>query len=50
MPGTPGTPHLLGGLRPRLELTLGKELVERMLQVNPARALSLAPVSPPVRA
>ncbi|GAA1370110.1 phosphotriesterase family protein [Streptomyces beijiangensis] len=42
VPGTPGMPYLLRGLRPRLELTLGKALVERILIANPARAFSLA--------
>ncbi|MEV0097232.1 amidohydrolase family protein [Streptomyces sp. NPDC050738] len=42
VPGTPGMPYLLSGLRPRLELALGKELVEDILTANPARAFALA--------
>ncbi|MEU9980642.1 amidohydrolase family protein [Streptomyces sp. NPDC050856] len=40
VPGTPGMPFLLGGLRARLELTLGAGLVERILTANPARAFA----------
>ncbi|MFE2636226.1 hypothetical protein ACFXKF_15800 [Streptomyces scopuliridis] len=40
VPETPGMPHLLRRLRPRLEVTLGERMVERMLVANPARALS----------
>ncbi|MCX5383896.1 phosphotriesterase [Streptomyces sp. NBC_00083] len=36
-PDTPGMPHLLRRVRPRLELALGQELVERILVTNPAR-------------
>ncbi|MER6996131.1 amidohydrolase family protein [Streptomyces sp. NPDC000410] len=41
VPTTPGMPYLLRRLRPRLELTLGEELVERILTVNAARAFVL---------
>jgi predicted metal-dependent phosphotriesterase family hydrolase len=40
-PQTPGTQYLLRRLRPRLELTLGKELMDRMLVRNPARACAV---------
>ncbi|MEU5434217.1 phosphotriesterase [Streptomyces sp. NPDC020719] len=40
-PDTPGMPHLLRRVRPRLELTLGKELVERILIGNPPGAFGL---------
>ncbi|MFI6684834.1 phosphotriesterase [Streptomyces sp. NPDC050485] len=36
-PDTPGMPYLLRRVRPRLELTLGKELVDQLLVANPAR-------------
>lgn len=38
VPGTPGMPYLLRRLRPRLDVTLGEALVERMLTGNAARA------------
>ncbi|MER0444222.1 phosphotriesterase [Streptomyces sp. Edi4] len=37
-PDTPGMPYLLRRVRPRLALTLGDELVDRILVANPARA------------
>ncbi|MEV5277936.1 phosphotriesterase [Streptomyces sp. NPDC051994] len=37
-PDTPGMPYLLRRVRPRLELTLGEGLVDRILVANPARA------------
>nr|WP_223184952.1 phosphotriesterase [Streptomyces sp. CBMA152] len=40
-PDTPGMPHLLRRVRPRLELTLGKELVEQILIGNPPGAFGL---------
>lgn len=40
--GGPGLPFLLRHLRPRLELTLGEELVRRVLTANPARAFAAA--------
>ncbi|QEU97833.1 phosphotriesterase family protein [Streptomyces kanamyceticus] len=39
--GGPGMPHLLRGVRPRLELAVGQELVERILTVNPGRAFGV---------
>ncbi|MEU9099722.1 amidohydrolase family protein [Streptomyces sp. NPDC048361] len=36
-PDTPGMPHLLRRVVPRLRLTLGDELVERILVTNPGR-------------
>jgi phosphotriesterase-related protein len=42
VPDTPGLPYLLRRLRPRLELTLGGAMMDRILITNPARALSLA--------
>ncbi|MEU3369874.1 amidohydrolase family protein [Streptomyces sp. NPDC006660] len=36
-PDTPGMPYLLRRVRPRLALTLGDELVDRILVANPAR-------------
>ncbi|MEV0321138.1 phosphotriesterase [Streptomyces sp. NPDC050658] len=39
--GGPGLPHLLRGVRPRLELAVGADVVERMLTVNPARAFGV---------
>ncbi|RCH70393.1 phosphotriesterase [Streptomyces sp. SDr-06] len=36
-PDTPGMPYLLRRVRPRLELGLGKDLVEQILINNPAR-------------
>ncbi|MGW2861178.1 phosphotriesterase family protein [Streptomyces sp. NPDC001205] len=36
-PDTPGMPYLLRRVRPRLELALGKDLVEQILINNPAR-------------
>ncbi|AXG76522.1 phosphotriesterase family protein [Streptomyces paludis] len=45
VPETPGMPYLLRRLRPRLELTLGERLLERILVTNPARALSFTPRS-----
>ncbi|MEU1071438.1 MULTISPECIES: phosphotriesterase [unclassified Streptomyces] len=40
-PDTPGMAYLLRRVRPRLELALGGELVERVLVENPARAFAL---------
>ncbi|MDG4863761.1 phosphotriesterase [Streptomyces sp. T-3] len=40
-PEAPGMPHLLRRLRPRLELTLGKDLVDRILTENAARAVAV---------
>lgn len=39
--GGPGLPYLLSGVRPRLELAVGEDLVRRMLAVNPGRALAV---------
>ncbi|WP_308403133.1 phosphotriesterase [Streptomyces sp. BV286] len=39
--GGPGMPYLLRRIRPRLELTLGEGLVERMLTANPQRAYAV---------
>ncbi|MEU5954578.1 phosphotriesterase [Streptomyces sp. NPDC047525] len=39
--GGPGLPYLLRGVRPRLELAVGKDVVERMLTVNPGRAFAV---------
>ncbi|UQT60209.1 phosphotriesterase [Streptomyces durmitorensis] len=39
--GGPGLPYLLRGVRPRLELAAGKDVVERMLTVNPGRAFAV---------
>jgi predicted metal-dependent phosphotriesterase family hydrolase len=39
--GGPGMPYLLRRVRPRLELALGKDLVERMLTENPGRAFAV---------
>ncbi|MFC8126526.1 phosphotriesterase [Streptomyces sp. NPDC057302] len=39
--GGPGLPHLLGGVRRRLELAAGKDVVERMLTVNAGRAFAV---------
>ncbi|WP_420709874.1 phosphotriesterase family protein [Streptomyces sp. NRRL B-1347] len=39
--GGPGLPHLLRGVRPRLERAVGKDLVDRMLTANPARAFAV---------
>ncbi|MBV7696297.1 phosphotriesterase [Streptomyces sp. TRM70350] len=39
--GGPGMPYLLRRVRPRLELAVGVEVVERMLTENPARAFSV---------
>jgi predicted metal-dependent phosphotriesterase family hydrolase len=36
-PDTPGMPHLLRRVRPRLELALGKGVLEQILVANPAR-------------
>ncbi|MFD0023973.1 phosphotriesterase [Streptomyces sp. NPDC058382] len=44
VPETPGMPHLLRGLRPRLEETLGAEAVNAALVGNPARAFAFEPV------
>ncbi|MET7700672.1 phosphotriesterase [Streptomyces sp. NPDC005485] len=38
--GGPGMPYLLRRVRPRLELALGKELVERILTENPQSAFA----------
>lgn len=40
--GGPGMPYLLRRVRPRLELSLGKDLVDRMLTENPGRAFAVA--------
>ncbi|MFD7289354.1 hypothetical protein [Streptomyces sp. NPDC059863] len=40
VPETPGMPYLLRRLRPRLEVTLGERMVERILVANAARAPS----------
>ncbi|MFH8486866.1 phosphotriesterase [Streptomyces longisporoflavus] len=39
--GGPGLPYLLRGLRPRLELAVGKDVVERMFTENPGRAFAV---------
>ncbi|MBG0857195.1 phosphotriesterase [Streptomyces spinoverrucosus] len=39
--GGPGMPYLLRRVRPRLELVVGVEVVERMLTENPARAFAV---------
>ncbi|KAB1988958.1 phosphotriesterase family protein [Streptomyces triticiradicis] len=39
--GGPGMPYLLRRVRPRLELALGKELVDRILTENPGRAFAV---------
>ncbi|TPQ22419.1 phosphotriesterase family protein [Streptomyces sporangiiformans] len=39
--GGPGMPYLLRGVRPRLELALGEDLVERILTENPGRAFAV---------
>jgi phosphotriesterase-related protein len=39
--GGPGLPHLLRRVRPRLELAVGEEVVERMLTTNPGRAFAV---------
>nr|WP_203644528.1 phosphotriesterase [Streptomyces sp. SID14478] len=39
--GGPGMPYLLRRVRPRLEATLGKEMVERVLVANPAEAFAV---------
>ncbi|MEV6755175.1 phosphotriesterase [Streptomyces sp. NPDC051214] len=39
--GGPGLPYLLRRVRPRLELAVGEELVERILRDNPARAFAV---------
>ncbi|WP_405696943.1 phosphotriesterase [Streptomyces sp. NBC_01185] len=44
VPGTPGMPYLLRRLRPRLERSLGQELLRAVLVENPARAFALATV------
>jgi predicted metal-dependent phosphotriesterase family hydrolase len=38
--GGPGMPYLLRRVRPRLELALGKDLVDRILTDNPGRAFA----------
>ncbi|MFF3447984.1 phosphotriesterase [Streptomyces sp. NPDC002667] len=40
--GGPGMPYLLRRVRPRLELALGKELVDRILTGNAGRAFAVA--------
>jgi predicted metal-dependent phosphotriesterase family hydrolase len=40
--GGPGMPYLLRRVRPRLELALGKDLVDRVLTDNPGRAFAAA--------
>ncbi|MFE4214411.1 phosphotriesterase [Streptomyces sp. NPDC056844] len=42
VPGTPGMPYLLRGLRPRLVRSLGEELLDAVLVDHPARAFALA--------
>ncbi|MFE6041279.1 phosphotriesterase [Streptomyces sp. NPDC056452] len=42
VPGTPGMPHLLRRLRPRLEQALGKDLLHSVLVTAPARAFAFA--------
>ncbi|WUW25771.1 phosphotriesterase [Streptomyces sp. NBC_01463] len=42
MPETPGMPHLLRRLRPRLTEVLGADAVDNMLVANPARAFAFA--------
>ncbi|MEV7404475.1 phosphotriesterase [Streptomyces sp. NPDC091267] len=44
VPETPGMPHLLRRLRPRLEEALGAEAVDAALVANPARAFAFEPV------
>lgn len=44
VPETPGMPYLLRRLRPRLEESLGTDLVEAALVANPARAFAFEPV------
>ncbi|MEU6675087.1 phosphotriesterase [Streptomyces sp. NPDC046925] len=39
--GGPGMPYLLRGVRPRLELAVGKDVVERMFTENPGRAFAV---------
>ncbi|WP_369240978.1 phosphotriesterase [Streptomyces sp. R21] len=39
--GGPGMPYLLRRVRPRLELALGKDLVEHILTANPGRAFAV---------
>ncbi|WP_141309848.1 phosphotriesterase family protein [Streptomyces spinoverrucosus] len=39
--GGPGMPYLLRRVRPRLEMAVGVQVVERMLTENPARAFSV---------
>lgn len=39
--GGPGLPYLLRRLRPRLELALGEQLVDRILTENPGRAFAV---------
>jgi len=39
--GGPGMPYLLRGVRPRLALELGEELVDRVLTENPGRAFAV---------
>ncbi|WP_327358515.1 phosphotriesterase [Streptomyces sp. NBC_01304] len=48
-PEAPGMPHLLRRLRPRLELTLGKDLVDRVLTENAARAFAVEWPEPDAR-
>ncbi len=43
VPETPGMPYLLRRLRPRLEHTLGKGLLDLVLIDNPARAFAFGP-------
>ncbi|MFJ1846867.1 MULTISPECIES: phosphotriesterase [unclassified Streptomyces] len=43
---TPGMPHLLNRLRPRLEQALGKEALDTILVGNPARAFAWRVSSP----
>ncbi|MFF0290578.1 phosphotriesterase [Streptomyces sp. NPDC005262] len=45
VPETPGMPHLLRRLRPQLERTLGKQLLDAILIENPARAFAFGPTA-----
>lgn len=46
VPETPGMPHLLRRLRPRLAEVLGSDAVETMLVANPARAFAFEAPGP----
>ncbi|MGW3745775.1 phosphotriesterase family protein [Streptomyces sp. NPDC005146] len=45
VPETPGMPHLLRRLRPRLEHTLGKRVLGAILIENPAHAFAFGPTA-----